>query len=142
MVAALQALRGVAVMTAVITVAEIGDISRFQSPRQLMSYLGLTPSEYSSGPRRRPGEITKAGNSYVRRVLVESAWAYSHPARVTPILQKRLQRQPKKIREISWEAQLRLCGKYRELAGRGLRQATGRHRRGAGVGRLHLGDRT
>ncbi len=72
---ALQALRGVALLTAVITVSEIGDISRFGSPRQLMSYLGLTPSEHSSGPRRRVGEITKAGNSHVRRVLVESAWA-------------------------------------------------------------------
>lgn len=118
-VEALQALRGVAMMTAVITVAEIGDISRFSNPRQLMSYLGLTSSEYSSGPKRRVGEITKAGNSYVRRVLVESAWAYSHPARVTPILQKRLEKQPQKVREISWRAQLRLCGKYRKLAGRG-----------------------
>jgi transposase len=118
-VEALQALRGVAQMTALITVAEIGDISRFANPRQLMSYLGLTPSEYSSGGKRRPGEITKAGNSYVRRVLVESAWAYSHPARVTPILQKRLEKQTKRIREISWQAQLRLCGKYRKLAGKG-----------------------
>lgn len=118
-VEALQALRGVAQLTAIITVAEIGDISRFQSARQLMSYLGLVPSEHSTGKRRKLGEITKAGNSHVRRVLVESAWAYSHPARVTPILQKRLQRQTKKIREISWKAQLRLCGKYRKLKQRG-----------------------
>jgi len=118
-VEALQALRGVARLTAIITVAEIGDISRFSNPRQLMSYLGLTSAEYSSGPKRRVGGITKAGNSYVRRVLVESAWAYSHPARVTPILQKRLEQQPQKVREISWQAQLRLCGKYRKLAGRG-----------------------
>lgn len=79
-VEALQALRGVAQLTAIITVAEIGDISRFQSARQLMSYLGLVPSEHSTGKRRKLGEITKAGNSHVRRVLVESAWAYSHPA--------------------------------------------------------------
>jgi transposase len=118
-VEALQALRGVALMTAVIIVAEIGDIARFQTPRQLMSYLGLTSSEYSSGPKRHAGSITKAGNSYVRRVLIESAWAYSHPARVTPILQKRLEQQVPKVREISWRAQLRLCGKYRKLAGRG-----------------------
>ncbi len=116
---ALQALRGVALLTAVMTVSEIGDISRFGSPRQLMSYLGLTPSEHSSGPRRRVGEITKAGNSHVRRVLVESAWAYAHPARVTPILQKRLEKQTKRVREISWKAQLRLCSKYRKLKSRG-----------------------
>jgi transposase len=118
-VKALQALRGVAQLTAIITVAEIGDISRFQSARQLMSCLGLVPSEHSTGKRRKLGEITKAGNSHVRRVLVESAWAYSHPARVTPILQKRLEKQTKKIREISWKAQLRLCGKYRKLKQRG-----------------------
>lgn len=118
-VEALQALRGVAQLTAIITVAEIGDIARFQHPRQLMSYLGLVPSEYSTGPRRSLGGITKAGNSHVRRMLVESAWAYSHPARVTPILKKRLEKQTKQIREISWKAQLRLCGKYRKLARRG-----------------------
>lgn len=118
-VEALQALRGIGQLTAIITVAEIGDISRFGSARQLMSYLGLTPCEHSSGRRRRVGEITKAGNSHVRRVLVEAAWAYSHPARVTPILQKRLERQTKKIKEISWHAQLRLCGKYRKLKSRG-----------------------
>lgn len=118
-VEALQALRGVAQLTAIITVAEIGDIARFSSARQLMSYLGLVPSEHSTGKRRKLGEITKAGNSHVRRVLVESAWAYSHPARVTPILQKRLEKQTKKIREISWKAQLRLCGKYRKLKQRG-----------------------
>lgn len=99
-VEALQALRGVGQLTAIITVAEIGDISRFSSARQLMKFLGLVPSEHSTGTRRRQGEITKAGNSHVRRVLVESAWAYSHPARVTPILQKRLQKQTKRVREI------------------------------------------
>jgi transposase len=118
-VAALQALRGVAQLTAVITVSEIGDISRFSHPRQLMKFLGLIPSEHSTGKRRRQGEITKAGNSHVRRVLVESAWAYAHPARVTPILQKRLEKQTQKIREISWKAQVRLCGKYRRLKKRG-----------------------
>lgn len=116
---ALQALRGVAQLSAIITVSEIGDISRFQHPRSLMKFLGLTPSEYSTGTRRKLGEITKAGNSHVRRVLVESAWAYAHPARVTPILQKRLEKQTKRVREISWKAQLRLCGKYRRLKKRG-----------------------
>jgi transposase len=118
-VEALQALRAVAQLTAIITVTEIGDISRFDHPRRLMKYLGLTPSEYSTGRRRRLGEITKAGNSHVRRVLVESSWAYAHPARVTPILQKRLEKQTKQIREISWKAQLRLCGKDRKLKRRG-----------------------
>jgi transposase len=118
-VEALQALRGVAQLTAIITVAEVGDFSRFQSPRQLMSYLGLSSCEYSTGSKRKVGEITKAGNSHVRRVLIEAAWAYCHPARVTPILQKRLEKQSKRIKEISWKAQLRLCAKYRKLHGRG-----------------------
>jgi transposase len=118
-VAALQALRGVSLVTAVTCVAEIGDLRRFDNPRQLMSYLGLVPSEYSSGPHRRPGEITKAGNGHVRRVLVESAWAYRFPARVTRIIQKRLEGLPTRVREIAWRAQLRLCARYRRLSQRG-----------------------
>jgi transposase len=118
-VEALQALRGVAHLTALITVAEVRDFSRFQSPRQLMKYLGLTSCEHSTGQKRRLGESTTAGTSHVRRVLVEAAWAYCQPARVTPILQKRLAKQPKRIMEISWKAQLRLCAKYRKLHARG-----------------------
>jgi transposase len=118
-VAALQALRGVSLVTAVTCVAEVGDLRRFTNPRQLMSYLGLVPSEHSSGPRRRPGEITKAGNGHVRRVLVESAWAYRFPARVTRIIRLRQEGLPAAVREVAWRAQLRLCARYRRLAARG-----------------------
>jgi transposase len=83
-VEAIQALRGVERTGAVILMAELGGITRFESPRQLMSYLGLTPSEYSSGERRRQGGITKAGNRHARRALVEGAWAYRYPAKVRP----------------------------------------------------------
>lgn len=82
-VEALQALRGVSAIHAVRIVAELGDLSRFASPRNLMGYLGLIPSENSSGPRRRQGRITKAGNTSARRALVEAAWAYQHPARLS-----------------------------------------------------------
>ncbi len=118
-VEALQALRGIALITAVCVVAEVGDLTRFTNPRQLMAYLGLVPAEHSSGERRRQGAITKAGNSHVRRMLVESAWAYRLPARVTPIIQKRQQGLPKPVREIAWKAQLRLCARYRRLTGKG-----------------------
>ena len=118
-VTALQAMRGVALITAVCMVAEVGDLTRFTNPRQLMAYLGLVPSEHSSGERRHQGAITKAGNSHVRRMLVESAWAYRLPARVTPIIQKRQEKLTKPVREIAWKAQLRLCARYRRLAGKG-----------------------
>src|SRR5215475_11524024 len=90
-VEALQALRGVQFTVAVTTVAELGDLTRFDNPRQLMDYLGLTPSESSSGPRRRQGAITQAGNSHARRALVEGAWAYRYPAKVSRHLQLRLE---------------------------------------------------
>jgi transposase len=118
-VEAMQAMRGVALITAVCVVAEVGDLTRFTNPRQLMAYLGLVPAEHSSGERRRQGAITKAGNSHVRRMLIESAWAYRLPARVTPIIQKRQQGLPKPVRAIAWKAQLRLCGRYRRLTGKG-----------------------
>ena len=118
-VEAVQALRGVAFTVAVTVVAELGDLGRFQNPRQLMSYLGLIPSEHSSGSRRRQGSITKAGNSHARRVLVEGAWAYRYPARVSRPLQQRLERAPDFAREISWKAQVRLCKRYRRLVARG-----------------------
>jgi transposase len=118
-VIALQAMRGVALITAVCTVAEVGDLTRFGNPRQLMAYLGLVPSEHSSGARRHQGAITKAGNSHVRRMLVESAWAYRLPARVTPIIQKRQEKLAKPVREIAWKAQLRLCARYRRLSSKG-----------------------
>lgn len=118
-VAAIQALRGVQFTTAITFIAELGDLSRFAHPQQLMNYLGLTPSEYSSGSRRRQGGITKSGNSHARRVLVESAWAYRHPAKVSAYLQKRIENLPRDLQDLSWKAQVRLCKRYRVLCARG-----------------------
>jgi transposase len=84
-----------------------------------MSYLGLVPSEHSSGERRRQGSITKTGNAHARRVLVEGAWAYRYPAKVSRHLQLRLEKVPKVIQDISWKAQVRLCKRYRRLVARG-----------------------
>jgi transposase len=118
-VEALQALRGVQFTVAVTTVAELGDLTRFDNPRQLMHYLGLTPSEYSTGERRRQGGITKTGNTHARRALIEGAWAYRYPAKVSRHLQLRLETVPKPIQDISWKAQVRLCKRYRQLSARG-----------------------
>jgi transposase len=118
-VEAIQALRGVQFTAAVTLIAELGDLTRFANPRQLMSYLGLTPSEHSSGQRRRQGAITKTGNAHARRVLVEGAWAYRYPAKVSRHLQLRLEKVPKAIQDISWKAQVRLCKRYRRLIARG-----------------------
>jgi transposase len=118
-VEAIQALRGVELTGAIILIAELGDLTRFDTPRKLMSYLGLTPSEYSSGERRRQGGITKAGNTHARRALVEGAWAYRYPAKVSRHLQLRLEKLPAAIQAISWKAQVRLCKRYRQLSARG-----------------------
>jgi transposase len=118
-VEALQALRGVQLTVAVTIVAEIGGLSRFDTPRELMKFLGLIPSEYSSGDRRQQGSITKAGNTHARRALVEGAWAYRYPAKVSRHLQLRLETHPKIIQDISWKAQVRLCQRYRRLVARG-----------------------
>jgi transposase len=115
----LQALRGVQFTVAVTMVAEVGDLSRFDTPRELMKFLGLIPSEYSSGARRQQGSITKAGNTHARRALVEGAWAYRYPAKVSRHLQLRLEKQPKVIQDISWKAQVRLCKRYRRLVAKG-----------------------
>jgi len=116
---ALQVLRGVQFTVAVTLVAELGDLTRFTHPSELMKYLGLTPSESSSGERRRQGAITKSGNTHARRVLVEGAWAYRYPAKVSRHLQLRLEKQPKVLQDISWKAQVRLCKRYRQLIARG-----------------------
>ena len=116
---ALQALRGVQFTVAVTMVAEIGDLTRFEHPSELMKFLGLVPSEYSSGQRRQQGGITKTGNTHARRVLVEGAWAYRYPAKVSRQLQLRLEHQPKSIQDISWKAQVRLCKRYRRLVAKG-----------------------
>jgi len=118
-VKALQALRGVSLLTAVNIVAEIGDFNRFQNPKELMAYLGLVPSEHSSGDRIRRGGITKTGNSHARRLCVESAWSYHYQARVTQLLLKRHEGLPRDILQIAWKAQLRLCTRFRRLRARG-----------------------
>jgi transposase len=118
-VEAIQALRGVELTGAIILIAELGNLTRFDNPRQLMSYLGLTPSEYSTGERRRQGGITKAGNTHARRALVEGAWAYRYPAKVSRHLQLRLEKLPAEVQAIGWKAQVRLCKRYRRLTARG-----------------------
>lgn len=119
MVKVLQALRGVSLIVAATTAAELGDLTRFDSAKLLMAYLGLVPSEHSSGNTVRRGGITKTGNGHVRRVLIEAADAYKHPARETRTLLKRLDGLPEEVRKIAWKAQVRLCGRYRKLMARG-----------------------
>jgi len=116
----LMALRGCRLITAMTVVAELGDISRFDSPRELMAFLGLVPSESSSGPKRHRGGITKAGNGHVRRLLIESAWCYRFPARKTALLQRRAERTSDAVQAIAWKAQKRLCARFRYLNDRGL----------------------
>jgi transposase len=120
LVCALQALRGISAIHAVRMVAELGDLTRFVSPRKLMGYLGMIPSEDSSGSRRRQGSITKAGNSSARRALIEAAWAYAHPARVSWVIARRQTGLSKSLTDLAWRAQLRLCARFRRLAARGL----------------------
>lgn len=112
---ALVALRGIDVLSAMVIVAELGDLRRFESPRQLMAYLGLVPSEHSSGQRRRQGAITLTGNSHARRMLVECAWSYRFPARMTLHLKRKAQSAPAWAKSIGWRAQKRLCTRYRTL---------------------------
>jgi transposase len=122
-VRALQTLRGVSLVVAATVVTEIGRLRRFAHPKQAMAYVGLVPSEYSSGERRRQGAITKSGNSHVRRMLIEASWAYRHAARTSTWLRRRQAGQPEAITAIAWRAQLRLCARFRRLVGRGkLRQ--------------------
>lgn len=116
---ALMALRGVALLGAVTIVAEIGDLKRFASAPQLMAYLGLVPSEHSSGASKVRGSITKTGNGHVRRILVEAAWTYRHPARKTACLQRRAERTSEQVQDIAWKAQMRLCARYKRMEARG-----------------------
>jgi transposase len=118
-VVALQAMRGVALVVAITVVAEVGDFRRFAHPRQLMAYLGLVPSEHSSGSIVRRGGITKAGNALARRMLIEGAWTYRMSARVSRKLHDRLELLSAAVRDIAWKAQLRLCARYRRLAATG-----------------------
>ena len=118
-VQAVQAMRGVRLTVAVGTIAELGDLRRFDHPDKLMAYLGLVPSEHTSSAHRRQGAITKCGNGRARRLLVEAAHTYHHPAKVSTEMQKRQEGLPQKIIEIAWQAQLRLCRRYQRLMQRG-----------------------
>jgi transposase len=118
-VRALQALRGVALIVAVTIASEVGDLSRFESARQLMAYLGLVPSESSSGEKVRRGGITRTGNTMARRVLVEAAWTYHWPARRSREILARQENLPARVRDIAWKAQTRLGGRYRKLLAAG-----------------------
>jgi transposase len=140
LVAALQALRGVSVITAVELVAELGDLTRFGHPRELMAYLGLVPSEYSSGPSVRRGGITKAGTPHVRRLLAEAAWAYQGIPRVGRQHAYRQEALPKVMCDIAWKAQLRLTtvpSPRRARQG----QTESRHRDRTRAHGLRVGDR-
>jgi transposase len=116
---AMQIMRGVDIVSAAIFLAEVGDLSRFDNPRQLMSYLGPVPSERSTGDSIKRGPITKAGNTRARRMLVESAWAYRFPPRVSTRKQRKLDKVPRIVREIAWKAQMRLTRRYRALNTKG-----------------------
>jgi len=118
-VKALMSLRGVALLNAATLVAELGDLHRFTRSEQLMGYLGLVPSEESTGDERQQGGITKMGNGYARRALVEAAHHYRAPARLTPHLQKRQEGLPKGVTDVAWEAQRRLHHRYKHLSGVG-----------------------
>jgi transposase len=121
-VSALMTLRGIEMVAAVTLIAELGDLRRFEHPKRLMSFLGLVPSEHSSGGSRSLGSITKAGNTHARRILIEAAWSYRHPPRIGRDKQIRQEDQLRAVREIAWRAQLRLCRRYRRLTARGLHQ--------------------
>ncbi|WP_341501454.1 IS110 family transposase [Gallaecimonas sp. GXIMD4217] len=115
----LTVLRGIRFLSAVTLVAELGDLRRFASPRSLMNFVGLTPAEHSSGQREWRGGITKCGNSHARRILIEAAWAYRFPPKVSRELETRQQGHSIKLQSRSWEIQQRLCGRFRALKARG-----------------------
>jgi len=120
-VTALMAMRGFDLVSATAFLAEIGDLSRFQTPRELMGYLGLVPSEHSTGERIKRAGITKAGNRRARRILVECSWSYRHPPRVGKEKLAKVAAAPRAVQEIAWKAQSRLCARFRALARRGKR---------------------
>jgi len=115
MVTALMAMRGIDLVAATTILAEVGDLGRFQTPRELMAWLGLVPSEASTGDRVRRFGITKAGNGRARRALIESAWCYRYPARVGPAKLARVEAASPAARRIAWKAQTRLTARYRAL---------------------------
>src|SRR5262245_35097517 len=118
-VTALMAMRGMDLISAATFLAEIGDLSRFRTPTELMAYLGLVPSEDSTGDSIKRGPITRPGNRRARRMLVECAWSYQHPPRVGRHKQQKVDAAPQAVRAIAWKAQCRLHGRYRTLVRRG-----------------------
>jgi transposase len=116
---ALMAMRGIDMISATAFLAEIGDLSRFRSPRELMAFLGLVPSEHSTGDKVKRGPITKTGNRRARRILVECSWSYRHPPRVGKEKQVKVAAAPQAVREIAWKAQHRLYSRYRALTRKG-----------------------
>ena len=118
-VQAVQALRGVRLLVAAGVISELGDITRFDHVRKLMAYVGLVPSEYSTGGKRTLGGLTKTGNSRARRLLVEGAHSYRYPANISTEMQKRQEGLSQTIIDIAWQAQLRLCKRYQRLMKRG-----------------------
>jgi transposase len=112
---ALMALRGINLIAATSLLAEIGDLTRFCSPRELMAWLGMVPSEHSTGEHVRRGAITKAGNRRARSMLVECAWSYRHPPRVGADKLAKVEAAPPAVRDIAWKAQTRLSARYRAL---------------------------
>ena len=112
-------MRGVRLLVATGVIAELGDLTRFDHPQKLMAYLGLVPSEHSTGGNRKLGGLTKTGNSRARRLLTEGAHSYRYAANISTDLQKRQEGLPKNIIDIAWKAQLRLCKRYQRLMKRG-----------------------
>lgn len=119
MVEALQALKGIGLTIAATLVAEIGDLTRFVNPRQLMAYLGLVPGEHSSGKSIRPGGITKAGNIAMRALLFEAAWSYRTKPKIGRWCWLRMPDVEQPVKDIAWKAQVRLHGRYRKLIAKG-----------------------
>jgi len=119
LIKSLQSMRGISLIVAVTIAAELGDLTRFESPGKLMAFLGLIPSEHSSGERVKKGSITKTGNRHVRKALVEAAHAYRFPARKSRAIRKRQDELPKEVIDISWKAQCRLCTRYQYLTAKG-----------------------
>ena len=140
-VEAVQAMRGVAFIVAVTVVAEVGDFHRFETPRQLMAYLGLTPSEHSSGSSIRRGGITKAGSGLARRVLIEGAWSYRMQARVSRKLHDRIEALPKAVRDIARTGAAADVPALPAPDGRGQAEGGRHHGNRPRDGRLHLGHR-
>jgi transposase len=119
LIKAFESMRGISLVIASTLASELGDFSRFEHPEEIMAYLGLIPSEFSSGEKQHKGSITKTGNGHVRRVLIESAWCYRFQARRTAHLQRRAEKTSEEVQAIAWKAQKRLCGRYQHLLDRG-----------------------